>query len=448
MVWDHGKETAPVRGRRNHHRSQQQRRKEESRRKSRSERRKVGKLKRSAAAQDNLLGIENQDAGQVGRNCHMFESRYSRNSKVQRANAASIIMKRGGSLPGNAIRSLRKVRKLESQFHSAIEGMEYHEVSQLRCFDWEKTALYFFGSSSHKPALPRIDQHLQWKFDTELLKRIRDKRDVRSMVVEQCVQRGILRVLDNPNGVYAPDCFMKLPHHAKQGQFKPLFDLLMRMEQRCVTKKSCLCRDDTEGARVAAFDGTSKCYLSIGTTVNKHGKGFKTAITPEMKEMVFKDFVHFMEGRCIQYLPPYVLSAFKMMHESNEHLKLPPETEEFLLWCSWAIGRNNFLNTHKDDDFAWTLCCVVAEDGETEAIVCYLVFYEHGVVVPLRNGDGIAFNSTIQHCISSRCNPNRDAFYVGFYANAGLGAANDRNVEVSVEQAERAKWMLEKVHDG
>ena len=100
-----------------------------------------------------------------------------------------------------------------------------------------------------------------------------------------------------------------------------------------------------------------------------------------------------------------------------------------------AMGRNVFLNMHKDDDFTYSLTTVVAEDDSNE-IVNYFVFPRLGLAVPLRNGDLLAFNAREEHCISARCDGTRDAFCVSFYVSAATVAGNQRDLKEGISGKE------------
>ena len=168
-----------------------------------------------------------------------------------------------------------------------------------------------------------------------------------------------------------------------------------------------------------------------------------------MLEGSFQRWVDSIEHRAIKYLPVHVRDIFKMMKRTGKHSgilgRVDPNNKRFLLWSAVAIGRNNFLNVHRDKDVTWSLVTVVAYDSSTE-VLCYFVFPSLQCAVPLRNGDCLAFNATIPHCISARCSGDREAYCVSFYANAGMAGDNDKQTEITEGELllERALWKLMK----
>lgn len=407
----------------------------------RSEQRRRASLNGGLVACLEILEKQDVTAQRLPVNGHIFEARNSNNSILQRANSALIAMKPGGSLPGNPLKSLKKMKRREQTFQSNLSRMTVRRLVDGAFFPWRARAEYYYGSAAHKPPLPPVDSALVPKIKKQKVSAKRKKRTVQVKVVDECVRSGTLKILDNVNGVYVPDKFMKLPKEEGQEQTQDLFKLLRNMDQKALATQSYSCRDDTEGERVVAFDGRETCYMSLGYTTNKHGPGFKLAMDNEMSKPGFIKYLCSIERRCKKYLPDHVLDVFQVLR-TYLPVDLPPVIlKDTSLWTSWAIGMNVFLNRHVDDDWTWSCCGVVAEDDDMESIVCYLVFPRLGVAVPLRNGDAIVFNARVEHCISSRCNPNRDAYYVGFYINSGLGAKNDRKVDVSEEQKNRAAWM-------
>ncbi len=388
-----------------------------------------------------IMEGEDVNAQRLPVNGHVFEARNSNNSVLQRASSALIAMKPGGSLPGNPLKSLKKLKGREQRFQSNLSRMTVRRLVDGDFFPWRQTVEYYYGSAAHEPPLPDIDGGLSQKIQKNKVSSKRKKRTVQVKVVDECVRSGTLKILDDINGVYVPDKFMKLPKEEGQEHTQDLFKLLRNMDQKASSSQSYSCRDDTEGERVVAFDGRQTCYMSLGYTTNKQGPGFKLAMDDAMSMPGFIKYLCSMERRCKEYLPDFVLDVFPVLRTLLPSDLPPLILKVTSMWTSWAIGMNVFLNRHVDDDWTWSCCGVVAEDDDMEAIVCYLVFPRLGVAVPLRNGDAIVFNARVEHCISARCNPNRDAYYVGFYINSGMGGMNDRKVDVTEEQRNRAAWM-------
>ena len=70
------------------------------------------------------------------------------------------------------------------------------------------------------------------------------------------------------------------------------------------------------------------------------------------------------------------------------------------------------------------------------------------MLVPMRNGDILAFNARLLHCVSSRRSARREGFYMSLYSNAGLAGGNDRNTKIGKDLAEaesKLKSVISKI---
>lgn len=417
------------------------------RRKKKQEELKERKDQRRKKAQSNIvveLKVQNiageiQQLKKRANNGVVFRKKYSRNSQKQRANIASVVLKPGGSLPGNPVKQFKKDIAEEAKYEEKISGMLREELHERISGDWNSTAEYYYASSEHQPPLPPVDEKLLEKQADGILKGRRQLRTVVASIVEVKLKSGQFRTLDSPDGVYVCNYLLKLPRVNGQTNQTKLYRELSEIEEQCFRQKKCLCRQDMEGERVAGLDGPDSCYITLGTTVNRRGKGMRTAKLPQLKEGRLAEFVKEAEGRCWPWLPGYVKDVLQM---SKKHYLEMTGEDPLGVWPSLAIGRNNFMNVHVDRDLSWSMCCVVAEDCEQDAIVCYFVFPSCGAVVPLRNGDCLVFNSTVFHCISARCNPTRNSYYIGFYINAGMAGANNVEVPICESELEQSQWVL------
>ena len=121
------------------------------------------------------------------------------------------------------------------------------------------------------------------------------------------------------------------------------------------------------------------------------------------------------------------------------HMARGPKGLESMFHPSFSMGCNSFLCLHIDPDAGWSTTAVIAEDGENDAIVCYFVFPRKGVAVGLRSGDVLGFNPREAHCVSARCNPDRDAFCLSLYMKAAYASGNKKEVEGGLGE-EEVEW--------
>ena len=105
-------------------------------------------------------------------------------------------------------------------------------------------------------------------------------------------------------------------------------------------------------------------------------------------------------------------------------------------WCT----KQKSLNEHKDRDNTWSVLTVVSEERNTE-IICYFVFPELKIAVPMRDGDMLGFNATTLHCVSSRRDPTKEAYCISLYSTTKSAEANDRNVVVNDQIGKIGKWV-------
>ena len=127
---------------------------------------------------------------------------------------------------------------------------------------------------------------------------------------------------------------------------------------------------------------------------------------------------------------------FKTMHApvDGSSTSIPPAK----YFGAIAFGCNVFLRCHRDEDFTLSMCHILL-DGEDcykldDEIVVYFCFPTLGVAIPMRPGDFLLFNSTIPHCISSRCNEANNIISVTMYLKTMVVGGNDNSIELNDSQ--------------
>lgn len=126
------------------------------------------------------------------------------------------------------------------------------------------------------------------------------------------------------------------------------------------------------------------------------------------------------------------------------------------IFQGFAVGRNVFLNAHKDKDFTYSAVMVLKllsnasrldEDSKTtyawnDEPVAYFNFPRLGQAVPLKPGDVLFFDPSEEHMISSRCNGNDDIYCISFYLKSNIIGGNDNDKELNDEE----KYCFEQMH--
>lgn len=361
-------------------------------------------------------------------NGHVFDAP-SNNSIIQRGTLASgVLLKGAGVVDGNCV---KQYRLLGVQNRRLAEKMRNFLVLEARpCeekLNWKEEVHYYYGSSRHRPALPDVDASLEKKLAKGELKQHRDKRDVVTHCVEDLLGEGKWRVADSPNGVVVTKKFLKLPRGSSNP--KGVYDCFVELEAHCNRTKGLNCRTNTEGLRLAVRDGEGSCYMNVGSTTQKYGKGVKAGSHEVVGRPAFQDWLKGLTEACRQYLPRHLSGPMEAVNREHEHPGLMQELKAEELWKALACGRNNFLNAHQDDDCCWSVTTVISKVPD-ESVVCYFVFPDMEDLVPLRHGDLLMFNPDECHCVSARVDGTKDAFCASLYISAGVAGQNNRDAIV------------------
>jgi len=103
-----------------------------------------------------------------------------------------------------------------------------------------------------------------------------------------------------------------------------------------------------------------------------------------------------------------------------------------------AFGVNVFLRAHMDQDFTYSVIQAhVSEKYDVnDAVVCYFCFPALGVAVPLRPGDFLLINALEYHCVSSRCDSDKDVFVLSCYLKTAVVGGNDNKRKLNAAEEE------------
>ena len=373
-----------------------------------------------------LLNRETANIERMMRNGHFYQQKTgSQNCLLQNGVLGKAALLEGGTLPGEAIEGLRKAIREEREGAARLEGMETLAVPKKTEVDWLRTVTFYWASPDWTPATPKIDEGKGVK------------RQVKHHVVEDLLRSGEFKIADGKSGVVMPGHFIKMPISESERDNPGLYEVLQQTATEVRSSGRHRCRDRS-GQRTRALDGENSFYLNVGPTV-RYGKGHNesehASVEALRKDSAFLAWVKKVERKTRDHLPKMVEGTLKAV--ANRKVK---PTLGGDLWQSVAFGRNVYLNEHKDKDNTWSLLTVVAEKHHNE-IICYFMFPEVKIAVPMRDGDMLGFNPLNVHCVSSRRDPEKDAFCISLYSTAKAAEANDRNVKVAAVTAKVGRWV-------
>ena len=320
------------------------------------------------------------------------------------------------------------------------EVMAAKEV--FRGTEWRDCATFYYGSAHHMPNIP------------EVFRSNGEKKCRKALVVDH--QEGLHVISNGSSGIRyhfgSVDLFLLLPRKEvrssmvvpKDGREDDLFHAFETL-QKSVTSSDC--RHKSSSGSVAVLDGKDSRYVHFGTRSKRFGKGIMTGMKNMSAMKHTEDFerlsswIKQVERLAWKYITP---DMRKLMKATSHPLKMAlRDGAVSSVWPGLVCGKNVFLNVHKDDDYVMSLVTVIGEDkDDKEAIVCYFCFPSLGEAVPLRHGDLLLFNPNIEHCVSSRCNPNRDAYCVSLYFDPKMVGGNDNGQRLEGKEIEAAERLL------
>lgn len=165
-------------------------------------------------------------------------------------------------------------------------------------------------------------------------------------------------------------------------------------------------------------------------------------------ELLFESFADYKVLEHIQHARRVV--PFKTMHAPNfgtSCKRIPPAK----YFGAVAFGRNVFLHCHTDKDFTMSMAHILLEgiDGYQvdDDVVVYFCFPTLGVAVPMRPGDFLLFNSTIPHCISTRCHAADNIMTITMYLKTSVVGLNNNSIPATRLQDELSMKYCKMRHD-
>ena len=124
------------------------------------------------------------------------------------------------------------------------------------------------------------------------MKKHRSERVTLGFVVPELVKSKTMELVGDDEAVHCKGCFMKLPMEDDERPSVGLFNVFKQLEKDSFSKKKFSCRSNTEAPIVAAVDGDRSCYMNIGSTVNKHGKGVVVSQHPVLETPAFIEWLN------------------------------------------------------------------------------------------------------------------------------------------------------------
>jgi hypothetical protein len=180
------------------------------------------------------------------------------------------------------------------------------------------------------------------------------------------------------------------------------------------------------------------------TTANRGSKGIRESWPKMFSKDDKKEIIKLMTG-CKEvangFLPPEELRGFRVAKVLGDWMNLSG-APSCCIFGSLASCKNQYLNTHTDKDFFYSLTTVPSAYGLQEDIdrsqidveVCnYFTFPEQGIAFALRPGDILLFNPQYQYCISSQMSiyESKDVFCLLLYLKSVIVGKNDNSLPLT-----------------
>lgn len=376
--------------------------------------------------------------------------------------------------PGkNAVRKLKRELQKEANRAKKVEGfanITFTKEVVKKAFDgkkYERDAYFFHGSKNHLPDIPKIDAG----------KKGRKRRVIRKIVEEE------FEILDCPGGVHSefftlvPGGLTKITEAEEQKLFESL-DFASKQ-----TRSIGDCRWEKDGERMTICDGEDSRYMNFGTNKGRYGGGLHTTSMQRFNDQkpgketkmdkesnekpvetekekaereeaelqrsntfaVFSGWIRRLEDCAKGYLPVPAQRLARLIRESEEFAvnMIPLQGGRSEIYSGIVAGKNVFLNGHRDTDAMDSITGVVSNCGR-EHIVCYFCFPTVRKALALRSGDILMFNPQIPHCVSSRCDPNKDSYCISMYTHylVPTGYSLDQ-AKLTQEEEQYQKEMLQ-----
>ena len=249
-----------------------------------------------------------------------------------------------------------------------------------------------------------------------------------------------LKIIDSLEGALMPGVFTLLPREKVRRivSQKKTFRAFQTLE----SKGSC---NKKNGERITIFESLSSKYVTLGAYGPRIRRGIEYSTHGlEGNESAWNEMSRFY-GRVVEVATSYLPSEYVYgISRSREFVGAKPSplknNSSRDLWPAISSGRNVFLNSHKDDNFCYSLTTVLEDVGfeDNAPISNYFCFPQQGVSVALRPGDLLLFNPHVYHSVSSRSTKN-DVYCISFYMKIAYIGGNDNKQQLSENIKEWAK---------
>jgi hypothetical protein len=152
-------------------------------------------------------------------------------------------------------------------------------------------------------------------------------------------------------------------------------------------------------------------------------------------ELLFESFAGdevLQHIRCAKDIVP-----FQTMHSPPVDDGSPP-IPAAKYFGSIAFGCNVFLRCHTDDDFTLSVAHILLDGKDCyeldDDVVVYFCFPTLGIAIPMRPGDFLLFNSSVPHCISTRCRASQKIMCISLFLKTLVVGCNNNSLALTPTQ--------------
>ncbi|CAB9500930.1 expressed unknown protein [Seminavis robusta] len=252
-----------------------------------------------------------------------------------------------------------------------------------------------------------------------------------------------LKVLevDPEKGLHMPGVFTVVPQAAVQEvfwskeHFSQFYSALDQLKDQ--SKNPSTPRGKTRIPILEDSEGTK--YITVGTAPCRNKKGCNNQMRgldlPE-NEAAYESIsrlIRMTEAVAKGWIDYEALVALGVMKDLADVEGMPlHDGKKSKLCAAFAMGKNCYLNAHTDVDAFLSINMAIPKDLSDDvwkdgAILNYWCFPALGFCIPLRCRDILIFNPLESHCISSRCNDQRDEYNVTMYLKTAVVGGNDNS---------------------
>jgi hypothetical protein len=213
------------------------------------------------------------------------------------------------------------------------------------------------------------------------------------------------------------------------------------MALRRLSKQSPNTKTPRGKDRIVAFQKNSNHkYLLPGIYPLRGGRGMGDRgldkLDREEHDAIFH-YIDWCEGKAWEYMPNRYKRAMRVAKTAVQYPRMTrSDGRRTVIYSSIATALNVCLNSHKDDDSAYSIVTNLDDDHEKtfqmyDEVTLYFTFPTLGIAVALRPGDILYFNAQLYHSVSSRCDPERNIWCSSLYLKNRIVGGNDNSLPLS-----------------